>query len=84
MSLELWIGQGEHFFVDTSFGIGSQVQVGQAFQDPLHCFDTQSVKTSGKTSFAPVRSVSPFQAIDQQHPAMRASRPASVVVSLNQ
>jgi hypothetical protein len=32
MSLELWIGQGEHFFVDTSFGIGSQVQVGQAFQ----------------------------------------------------
>jgi hypothetical protein len=33
MSLELWIGQGVHFFVDTFGGIGSQVQVGQAFQE---------------------------------------------------
>jgi len=38
MSLELWIGQGEYFFVDY-FGtgqvqsIGSGVQVGQAFQE---------------------------------------------------
>jgi hypothetical protein len=31
MPLELWIGHGGHFFVDTFVGI--QVQVGQTFQE---------------------------------------------------
>jgi hypothetical protein len=31
MSLQLWIGQGGHFFVDTF--LDSPVQVGQAYQE---------------------------------------------------